>query len=271
MTPAEHFQAGDLTEAINGATEAVKQDPTDTSARSLMAQLLCFAGELDRADSHLDSIGQQDPMAAVGAAMVRHLIRGEQARQQCFDEGRVPELLQEPSPHMKLHLEAHVCLREEKHAEAADLLGQAEELRPHVSGTCNGEAFDGLRDLDDLTAGFLETITSNGKYYWIPLERIEVIELRKPERSLDLLWRPAHMVVQGGPDGDVYLPVIYAGSHAHSDDSLRLGMATEWLENENGPVRGIGQRVLLVGENDLPVLQIHNLTITSDSSDDATD
>ena len=268
MTPAEHFQAGDLTEAINGATEAVKADPTDTSARSLMAQMLCFSGELERADSHLDAIGQQDPMAAVGAALVRQLIRGEQARQQCFHEGRVPELLQDPSPHMKLHLEALICLREEKQAEAADLLGQAEELRPRLSGSCNGDDFDDFRDLDDRTAGFLETLTSNGKYYWVPMDRIEVIEFKKPEKSLDLLWQPAHMVVEGGPDGDVYLPVMYAGSHAHDDDQLRLGKATEWTETDGGPVRGIGQRVLLVGENDLPVLQIHNLTFTTQ---DATD
>ncbi|HAA50917.1 MAG TPA: SciE type virulence protein [Planctomycetaceae bacterium] len=268
MTPVEHFQAGDLTEAINTATEAVKKDPTDTSSRSLMAQLLCFAGELERADSHLDAIGQQDPAAAVGAALVRHLIRGEQARQQCFQEGRLPELLQEPSMHMQRHLEALVCLREDKLSEAADLLGQAEELRPRVSGTCNDDAFDDLRDLDDLTSGFLETITSNGKYYWVPLDQIRALDLRQPERSLDLLWQPAHMVVEGGPDGDVYLPVMYAGSHEQADDRLRLGLATEWTDGETGPVRGIGQRELLVGENVLPILQIKNLTIAPDNATD---
>jgi type VI secretion system protein ImpE len=76
------------------------------------------------------------------------------------------------------------------------------------------------------------------------------------------------MVVEGGPDGDVYLPVMYAGSHEQADDRLRLGLATEWTDGETGPVRGIGQRELLVGENVLPILQIKNLTIAPDNATD---
>ena len=79
-----------------------------------------------------------------------------------------------------------------------------------------------------MTASFFEVLTSTGKYFWIPLERVELVEFRPPERPRDLLWRPVHMIVRGGPDGEVYLPVLYAGSAADADDQIRLGRTTEW-------------------------------------------
>jgi len=61
------------------------------------------------------------------------------------------------------------------------------------------------------------------------------------------------MVVREGPDGDVYLPALYP-TDAAAGDSLRLGRATEWTEGE--PVRGIGQRLYLAGEEGVPVQQL---------------
>ena len=75
------------------------------------------------------------------------------------------------------------------------MLRQAEETRPKVRGVCDGKPFDDFRDLDDLTAAVFEVLTSTGKYYWIPVERVELIELRPVERVRDLLWRRARMVV----------------------------------------------------------------------------
>ena len=74
---------------------------------------------------------------------------------------------------IELHLEASICLREGDQAKAAQLLAEAEESRPHPTGTCDGKPFDDLRDLDDLVAPVFEVLTSTGKYYWIPMERVE--------------------------------------------------------------------------------------------------
>ncbi|MEI7815483.1 MAG: type VI secretion system accessory protein TagJ, partial [Coriobacteriia bacterium] len=71
-------------------------------------------------------------------------------------------------------------------------------------------------------------LTSTGKYYWIPLEAVELAEFRPPERPRDLLWRPTHMVVTDGPDGEVFLPTIYPLTFANGDDQLRLGRGTDW-------------------------------------------
>ena len=256
MTSGELFQAGKLTEAIQAALEAVKKQPTDIDRRGQLIELLCFAGDLDRADKQLETIGQQDPDAQVGVSMLRQLVRAENARQQFYSDGRLPEFLGEPTEALKLHLAASIAVREGNHADAAAKLAEAESIRKPVTGRCDGEPFDNLRDLDDLCAGLFEVLTSTGKYYWVPMERVELIEFRAPERPKDLLWRRCNMKVQDGPEGEVFIPAIYAGTHKSGDDQLRLGRGTEWVEAADSLVRGQGQRMFLVGKSDLSIMQM---------------
>src|SRR5262249_47934936 len=159
----EHYKAGKLQAAIDAAIEDVKKQPTNVGPRGLLAELLCFAGEWERADKQLDALGHQDPSVGVGIALFRHLIRAAHAREAFYASGRVPEIIDQPTPVVKLHLEASIFAREGKAAEAAKLLEQAEAQRVHVTGTCNGQAFDDLRDTDDLTACIFEVLTSTGK------------------------------------------------------------------------------------------------------------
>ena len=56
------------------------------------------------------------------------------------------------------------------------MLGRAEEQRVKLTGACDEQPFDDLRDVDELTSSFFEVLTSTGKYYWIPLERVESVE-----------------------------------------------------------------------------------------------
>jgi type VI secretion system protein ImpE len=260
MTPQELYKAGSLPEAVAAANEEVKRHPADTSRRGFLAELLCFTGDFQRADVLLDALSTQDPQAALGVSLFRQLIRAEQARQDFYKQGRVPEFLDLPEPHLKLHLEASIALREGKPDESLKLLEQAEEIRPVVPGVCDGAAFDDFRDIDEMTAGFFEVLTSTGKYYWIPVERFELIEFRPAERPRDLLWRRAHAVVRGGPDGEVFLPAIYAGTGEVSDNLLRLGRMTDWRGGEGRPVAGLGQRMFVVGEDDRTIMELKELT-----------
>ena len=262
--PSELYQAGRLADAVEAALGAVKSRPTDTTARYLLSELLCLAGDLERADKQLETLLQQSTEAAVRVSLFRQLIRADTARQDFFQRGRLPEFLQEVSPVLRLHLDASIALREGKEHEAAELLARAEDQRVHVSGQCDGEPFDDLRDTDDLTAPLLEVLTSTGKYYWVPLEAIEVVEFHAPQRPLDLLWRRTHLVVKDGPDGEVFVPAIYAGTAAHGDDQLRLGRGTDWVGGEGAPMRGRGQRMLLVGDDGRSIMQIGCLQLAGE-------
>jgi type VI secretion system protein ImpE len=263
MNAKDYYSAGQLQDAIMAQLAEVKHHPADSARRGFLCELLCFAGNLDRVDLHLDTISNQEPQSALGISLFRHLVRAEQSRQEFYTAGHLPEFLDQPTPVLRLNLEASILLREGKLQDAARLLAQAEEQRPKLAGTCDGQAFTDIRDLDDLTAPFFEVLTSNGKYYWIPMERVELVEFHAAVRPRDLLWRQAHMIVRGGPDGEVYLPTLYAGSQSDPDDQIRLGRTTDWRGGEGAPVRGFGQRTFLVGDVDRPILEMKELALTA--------
>lgn len=263
MTASELFQSGQLAAAVTAAADAVRKHPTDIGARAFFAELQCFVGELESADKQLDVILTQKPDSAISTSLFRQLIRAEQSRREVFEQNRVPEFLDVPPPALQSQLQALVALKEGRTADAIALVAAADEQRPTVSGICDGQPFAEIRDLDDLTASFCEVHTSTGKYYWIPWETIESIDLQPIVHPVDILWRPAQMVVRGGPDGVVYLPAIYYGTLAHDDPQLRLGRATDWIGNEGEIVRGVGQRTWLFGEDDRPLLSLTSITFNT--------
>jgi type VI secretion system protein ImpE len=263
-TPSQLFQAGRLQDAVAAATQAVKAKPADAERRALLAEFLLINGALERADTQFDTLSTQNPETALAVAMIRQLIRGEQARRQLFTDGRVPEFLDVPPPdHLRLKLEAVVALREGRLKDALTACAEAEEARTPSPGTHNDAPFDDFRDLDDVFGGLFEVITSTGKYFWIPANRVERIEFHPPQRPRDLLWRHATMTVSNGPDGDVFLPALYPNLPENAPDALRLGRATEWSEDDDAPVRGAGQRSYLVGDECLPIMQLGVLTFTA--------
>lgn len=256
---SELYEAGKLDDAIAAQTEAVKKNPADTDLRGFLCELLCFAGELERADRMLDTISKQAPEREMGTALLRQLVRAEIWRQQFFSEGRVPELLSEPTPSIEAQLRASVHIRAGEHAEAAHALADAEEKRVPVKGTFNGEAFDDMRDLDDQIGGVLEVLSTTGKYFWVPLENIETMEVRPPARPQDLVWRRCAMEVRGGPDGEVYLPAIYAPVPDGAPDAIRLARATDWAGGEGDVTRGQGLRTFLVGDEARTLMEFERL------------
>jgi type VI secretion system protein ImpE len=258
---SELFASGDLGGAIAAITAVVKKKPTDQHSRGLLAEFLCISGELERADKLLDALGNQDVELAPALALWRQVLRAEIARHDFYRQGRVPEFLGKPTPAMEKSLEASVCLRDGDAAGAAALLGEAESLRPAVRGVCNDEPFEDLRDLDDLCAAHLEVLTTTGVYYWVATESVASIEFSAPERPRDLIWRRAQMNVRDGPEGEVFIPAIYANPRDEISAQARLGRVTDWVEAEQAPVLGIGQRTFLVGEEAMPIMQMESLTL----------
>ena len=258
------FREGNLADALTAANAAVRRAPTDIGARVLLAELLAFSGNIDRADVVLDACADLDPTAAIVVAEFRQLLRGELARRQLFSDGRVPEFLGEPTAAQRSSLAAIVALRNGDLPEAAKRAGEAEEARVHPAGTCGDTVFTDMRDADDLLASCFEVITTTGKYFWIPPERVLLLEFHKAKRPRDLFWRRATMQVADGPDGEVYLPALYpptTGTAAAMTDALRLGRATDWHQaGDGGPTLGLGAVTILVGEEALTWLEMDKVS-----------
>ena len=252
------FRAGDLDRAIAAAGAAVKAKPADLGCRILLAEMLVFAGNLERADVLLDAAGQLDPSAALITAEFRQLLRAEMARRQLFRDGRMPEFLGEPGDVERALLAALVAQREGDPAAARAMAEEAEALRrPHPGRSCS-TAFEDFRDVSDLTSGIVEVLTTTGKYYWVPLSRVSEVNFHKPARPRDLAWRRTSLSVADGPDGDVYIPVTYFSDDAALGAEYRLGRATAWSDSK-GAVTGIGQREFLIGEEAVPIMELGTL------------
>jgi type VI secretion system protein ImpE len=266
VSASELFRAGRLKEAIGAALEEVRNNPTDPGRRLFLSELLCFSGELERADNQLDAIGQGDPKILPWILTFRQLIRAEQHRREVFTQGRPPAFLSRPEGAVKLLLEAATYARQGAPEDAARLLDQVEQARPRLKGTCDGASFEDFRDLDDQVSCILEVLTTQGNYYWVPIAQVESIEFHKPVRSRDLLWRCTHLIVRDGPDGEVYVPVLYPGAAEESEDDLRLGRRTDWRGGDRTAVRGVGQRSFLVGDDARAILELSTVTFEPTSS-----
>jgi type VI secretion system protein ImpE len=259
VSASDLFRDGRLSDAIATALEEVRGHPTDPGRRLFLSELLCFSGDLERADNHLDAVGQADPQIMPWIVTFRQLIRAEQSRREFFSQGRPPEFLARPEGAVKLLLEASIRIREGAFQEALLLLDQVEESRPRVSGTCDGHAFEDFRDLDDRTSCILEVFTTSGTYYWIPIAQVESMEFHEPTRARDLVWRRTHLIVRDGPDGEVYLPALYPGAADDSGDPIRLGRQTDWQGGDGKPVHGLGQRTFLVGDEARPIMELKSV------------
>ena len=258
-TASALFRAGKLTPAIEAANAAVRKNPADLGSRVLLAELLVFFGNFERADTILDAAARIDPTVTVGIAEFRQLIRAALARRQSSREGRLPEFLGEPTPALRSGLAALAASRAGDTEEAARCASEGEAMRPRVGGHAGDTPFDDFRDADDLHAGFFEVLTTTGKYFWIPTERVASIEFHPPRRPRDLAWRRASVSVTEGPDGDVYLPAVYDTDKPHISDEFLLGRATDWIGPQNGPMLGIGQRVFVVGEDATSIMDLTTL------------
>lgn len=253
------FDAGDLSGAIEAATADVRSHATDVQRRLFLAELFCFQGDIERADNQLDVIVRQHPDSVL-VLQFRQLLRAEKHREECRAGGRPPEFLSDPPEHLRLLLRACMWWREGDAESARAAVEEADSVRPELSGSCDSIPFTGLRDLEDISASFFEVLTSKGTYYWVPFETVDHIEFHAPVAPRDLIWRRASLTVHDGPDGEVFLPALYFDSSKSSDESLRLGRSTDWID-DGGPVRGVGQRVYLVGEQDRSVLEIQSIDI----------
>ncbi|XAL98971.1 type VI secretion system accessory protein TagJ [Phycisphaeraceae bacterium D3-23] len=265
MTAIAHFNQGDLDAAVDAATQDVKADPTSAIPRVILAEMLCFAGDWERADTILEAAGVIEPAAGVGISQFRFLIQAEAARRDFYTHGQMPTFLSDAGDAAKQRLAAALLIREGDLTTAAEVLGEMETQRAAVPGKHGDDAFTDFRDGDDLLGDFVEVLSPDGRYFWIATSEVRSMQFEPPGRPLDLLFRQATLVTVKA-QGEVFIPVLYAGVEAAEAD-LRLGRATDWRGNADEPVRGVGQRVFFADETELPVLELTSLSFDTGEDD----
>ncbi|HET7275704.1 MAG TPA: type VI secretion system accessory protein TagJ [Longimicrobiaceae bacterium] len=226
------FEAGKLDEAIAALGADLRDDPTDVRRRTFLFELLCFAGEFDRAEKHLEVIAGSSRDAEMGAWLYRSALHAERTRREMFQDGAFPKT----------------------------------EANDGLSGTLNGVAFESLSDADPRIGARLEVFAA-GQYTWIPLEHIASIQMQPPQRLRDLLWAPAR--IQPGPEfteldlGEVLLPVLTPLAYRNPDSDVKLGRVTDWEELEDGTPVPVGQKLFIVDGEPVPILELRELELST--------
>ncbi len=263
MTADELFKAGRLGDAIEAQNAEVKQRPADLDARFLLFVLLCFAGELERAERQLDVLGNQDEKIKLGSVLYRSLLAAELERRAVFEKSAKPVLPPDSPANLELRLSALERLRAGDEEAASKRIDEAVEATTALSGRLNGEPYEALRDLDDLLGTVLE-LFAGGRYLWMPLEKIRSLELSEPSTAIDTLWVPAQLLDANGEEARVHLPALYPGSYSDADDGVRLGRSTQWRERGELYI-GSGQRILVTAGGDEtsehPLLSVRTLQV----------
>jgi type VI secretion system protein ImpE len=182
----------------------------------------------------------------------REVVRCELFRKEVFAGGKTPLVLGEPQEWIARLSEAARLLGQGKIAEAAQLRAAAFEAAPAVAGSLNGVPFEWIADADVRLGPVCEAML-NGKYYWIPFERLSRIDVEEPSDLRDLIWVPAKLTFQNGGEQVAFLPARYPGSEAAEDDEIRLSRKTEWRDLGADTHVGLGQRMFAtdVGETAL--------------------
>jgi type VI secretion system protein ImpE len=223
---------------VQALNAEVRDNPTDAQRRTFLFELLCFAGDYDRAEKQLNVLAQSNKQAELGAVLYFSALHAMRTRQELFDKQSYPAT------------------------------GDSGE---DISGTINGKPFEWVVDADPRIGPRLELFAA-GAYLWIPFEHIISIELQPPQRLRDLLWAPA--LVQTGPAfkdkelGEVLIPVIYPSSSKHEDDAVRLGRSTAWVQEDGGDPIPLGQKTFLVDGEEFSLLEIRRLEFNTAPNDD---
>ncbi len=235
MDAHQLFKAGKLSEAIPALNSHLRDNPTDLRSRTFLFELLCFAGDFDRAEKQLTIIQEESNQDSMfGALLYRAALAAERIRQDMFAKESFPKPPTNGS------------------------------VPPPVRGVLNGKPFESISDADPRIGAKLEVFAA-GDYVWISYSDIASIRMEPPKRLRDLLWAPAKIVAgeayRSRELGEALLPVISPLSWQHPDDEIRLGRATEWCTDENGDEAPYGLKAILVDGEEIPFLEIRTLEI----------
>ncbi|MBA5687502.1 type VI secretion system accessory protein TagJ [Rugamonas apoptosis] len=262
MDAQQLIAEGKLDAALAALQDQVRKDASNAKYRIFLFQLLAVMGQWNRALTQLNVAAELDAAALPMAQTYREAIQCEALRGEIFAGKRAPLVFGEPQSWLALLIEALRLDGEGHHQRAAEARARAFEDAPAGGGTINGEPFAWMADADQRLGPVLEAIV-NGRYFWIPFQRISRIECDAPADLRDAVWTPARFTWANGATTVGLIPTRYpdtrAGVDAGVDDSLLLARRTEWAEQ--GPLcgYGLGQRLLATDAAEYALMDVRTI------------
>lgn len=259
--PAEQsIRDGRLQDALTELQDQVRKDPSNPRFRVFLFQLLCVLGDWERARDQLKVLAEIDAGSLALVHVYGAAITCELLRREVFGGGRTPLVMGEPLPWLAMLLQALAADAQGSDAEAARLRAEALEQAEAVPGQIDGQPFEWIADEDSRLGPVCEAMI-DGRYYWVPFERIRSIELQAPEDLRDVVWMPAQVVLVNAGQAAALIPVRYPGSEKDRDDLVRLARKTEWDAVASDAYRGRGQRMLTTDSSEYALLNVRRIEL----------
>lgn len=251
---------GDLEAALRNLQEEIRRDPARAELRVFLFQLLSVMGQWERAATQLNVAADLDAGALAMAEMYREAIRCELLRAEVFAGKRSPVVFGEPEQWLALLIEAMIVKGTSSASQAQALRARAFEAAPPSTGSLDGESFEWIAD-GDMRLGPVCEAVINGRYYWLPFERLSRIDLEAPADLRDVVWMPAHFQFANGGEAVGVIPTRYPGSEASDDTRIRLARKTVWKEEAPEIFSGLGQRILTTDTGDRALMDVRTILI----------
>ena len=255
---AMQFSSADPLGHFDDLRKMIQKQPQRSDLRVFLFQIYCVQGEWTKAGTQLDVLLELDPSSKPMVQTYREALRCEVLRRDVFDGKRTPLVLGAPQDWLAGMLEALRLDAESHFAAANELRARSLEAAPAIAGTLDGTAFAWLADADGRLGPVIEAII-NGKYYWVPVSRVQRVEIEKPADLRDFVWAPATLTLANGAANVALIPTRYPGTEREADNALRLARATEWREQPGGAWHGVGQRVLATDQSEVALLDVRTL------------
>jgi type VI secretion system protein ImpE len=268
MLAEDLIKQGKIAEALKALEDAVRKSPADAKLRIFLFQILAVMGSWERALTQLGVVAEMDPKAMLMVKTCQAAIQCEALRAEVFAGERSPLVLGEPSDWVAKMIQAS-SMQAKGNIEAAALLrAQAFEAAPATTGTIEigpkddqveSIPFEWVADADERLGPMFEAIV-DGKYYWIPFDRVTLIRIEAPVDLRDTVWAPCQFVWASGGQGVGFIPVRYPGTERNGNDAHRLSRATDFVEGPTG-VTPLGQRVIATDAGEHGLLSIRAIKL----------
>jgi type VI secretion system protein ImpE len=260
MTPAEYIKAGQPLDALRVAMDEVRKRPAAQDSRVSLFQLFCVTGQYQKALNQLEVLEKLNDQLLPLVRTYQALIQAEQYRSAVFAGEYTPLILGKPPVWMAGLLNALTLQAEGKSAEAQQWVAEALQQAPGCSGRINQVPFEWIADGDSRLGPVLEVIV-NGKYYWVPFERIKSVHIEPPQDCRDLVWCPARFTWQTEGQMVGFIPTRYIHSEASGDGLLMLARKTEWQDVAAEFYVGLGQRMLMTNQSETALLDVRDIEL----------
>ena len=260
-SPAEQaLKDGDALRALKLLTEQVRAHPQNAKLRVFLFQLLCVLGQWERALNQLNVALELDSQMLPMVQTHREAIACETLRLQVFAGQKVPVLFGEPETWIALLIEALLRDGRGEPDEARRLREQALEQAPATAGSVDGQAFAWIADADARLGPTLEAVI-NGRYYWLPWNRLAKVDIDPPEDLRDAVWMPAHFEFTNGGDVVGLIPTRYPDTDLAAGDLLALSRRTDWRETAPGVFIGLGQRLITTDTAEFGLMDLRSVVL----------